>query len=562
MNSLNLLSSEDSLEFLLEKAHNEYSKGNVKKAQKLYLDGLKINPQDVEILQHLSATYFTQNNFDLAIKTVDRALKLDPNSIDLILNKGTILFHSDNYSEAIKNLDEVLKVDPFEKDAIQKKSACLVYQGLKLESEDLVETGLDMMQNLVKNTFGTQDSENQILSLAGLYYDVGSYEHAKTFYQKMLRIDPFNLDAQLGNVACFNKLENYENTINSVIYFNDLNQNNLDVFRQRKIKNLRNNSLRLKLEESKARLKLMDFDSSRFLLEEILKNVEIEGEFESEFLFDLYENLAEATYLQGDHRASLFYLEDLLNIGDSATGYAILADIGLQDKIYSVEECVDFIEKSLIVDSMEQSDFPDPRFLAIAGKVYEANGNLEISRKCFAYASDFSPEVNLLSLTRVMGKTKGLERKALSLVSIYRKEVISSDPETYFLAAEILDKKLGRPNLAFPYYLKCFELISDNSDFEFYDKNFFGNNLEEHLKEACSNDVLDKFLIENSQLIKQKLELKEIVMSDHLRDNFHLHWKLLSKGGWIVNFEESNFYSDRDFKNWLLEYDISDTKPN
>lgn len=199
---------EKQLNNLKEKANSLIKQGEYRLAIKYYLQGLKTNRDDAELLNMLAVTLKLMKKNIFSMRIIKKAHKLSPNSVVILNNMGTILFSMNELTQAKISYERALSLQPNLKDTAM--SLCRIYnresnpqQGLTLIEEQLnlypedkaltLQKGLQLailhqyqaaFDILSAHFIENQENENFLFSLAVCCYNLNKFFEAAELFKK------------------------------------------------------------------------------------------------------------------------------------------------------------------------------------------------------------------------------------------------------------------------------------------------------------------------------------------------------------------------------------------
>jgi len=161
-------------------------------AKSAYLESLRINPVQQDVVLRLASLCDTQENVDDAIQYYKRAIEFGYNKADVYVNLGRMYVLHNNQSEAENNYKKALSTDP---DAVEALT------NLALLYEEMQNTG-SALENIKKAYQLKPEDEKVIYNYAKILTSRREYSEAETFYRKVLDINPGFSEAgvNLGNL--------------------------------------------------------------------------------------------------------------------------------------------------------------------------------------------------------------------------------------------------------------------------------------------------------------------------------------------------------------------------
>ncbi len=257
----------DEKAMITQRADILFDTGKYDKSTLCYNAALKIDPDDVYLLNKQGDNLSRLGEFEEAIKCYDKALVIENNNEYIINNKAIALLNSGDVEGALKASDEAIKTNP-------NNSLVLYWRGFILEVLGKFENALEVYDKLI-----VMDSENpEVWNARGnLLTDMGMPNEAIESFNKAveLSLDDSEMDAdalnRMGNayidLGQFDKaLECYNIAIN-------IEKNNIDFLLNKGVVLMELH----KYEEAvasfdKVLLKSPDNEDAFFLKEECLEN--------------------------------------------------------------------------------------------------------------------------------------------------------------------------------------------------------------------------------------------------------------------------------------------------
>jgi tetratricopeptide (TPR) repeat protein len=141
-----------------------------------------------EIREHLrkAAIYLKQKDSDSAVKELDAVLALDPRNAEAYANLGVIAFFSRDYQSAEKNLRKAVTIKP----SLVQSQALLAICEARLGNAGAKKLLESSFSKLIDPKLRTQVG----MELARLYQQEGDSEHAMPVIQKLVDLNPDDVD--------------------------------------------------------------------------------------------------------------------------------------------------------------------------------------------------------------------------------------------------------------------------------------------------------------------------------------------------------------------------------
>ncbi|CAG9136037.1 unnamed protein product [Plutella xylostella] len=166
-------------------------KNRIKRAIALYLEAIKLTPNNGIMHGNLACMYYKQGLLDLAIKTYRRAIELQPNFPDAYCNLANALKEKGNVTEAEQCYNAALSLCPSHVDTLNNLGNVKREQGNIKEAIRLYDKALEVFPN-----FAAAHS-----NLASLFQQQGKLPEALIHYKQAINIQPRFADAysNMGN---------------------------------------------------------------------------------------------------------------------------------------------------------------------------------------------------------------------------------------------------------------------------------------------------------------------------------------------------------------------------
>jgi predicted O-linked N-acetylglucosamine transferase (SPINDLY family) len=168
--------------------------GKLDEAEKLFLEILSVDGNDIPSLYSLGALEQARNNPDRALNYIERGLVVRPDYAPFWYSRGVMLQSQKKHDEAIESYDKALSLKPTYVEAMINRGAVLVE--VKRHKEALVN--YEELLKVDPNNCKALCNRGIILT------DFKLYELAIQTYERLLRVSP-DFDYALG-LLCFAKL--------------------------------------------------------------------------------------------------------------------------------------------------------------------------------------------------------------------------------------------------------------------------------------------------------------------------------------------------------------------
>ena len=169
-----------SIPSLFDEARDLKGRGEYEKAIELYQEILREDPENYEAARELAQVYSWNQEYDKSIQRYDKLLRKNPKDYDALLGKAQVLSWKGEYNKAENLYIKVIEAVPGYLDA-----------HLGLTNVYLWNSKYNKALGLLKK-LERENPENQekiIKKIFDTYYAKGDFKSARTYYQKLVRLD-------------------------------------------------------------------------------------------------------------------------------------------------------------------------------------------------------------------------------------------------------------------------------------------------------------------------------------------------------------------------------------
>jgi tetratricopeptide (TPR) repeat protein len=176
-NDLDLLSG-------LAMAHK--SKKDLKKAEELLIQAIRLHPKDSASYNNLGMIYYQKGELERARSCLQKATEMDPQSASACNNLGLILCSLNRWEEATPLFEKAIEISPCSIEPYL--DLALIYKKKRLfdRAESSVKRGLDYVP----------ESHAAFLTLARIFLEQGKIPEAKYYLNQAYRINPKDKDTK------------------------------------------------------------------------------------------------------------------------------------------------------------------------------------------------------------------------------------------------------------------------------------------------------------------------------------------------------------------------------
>ena len=180
------------IEKIFNLAVQNHQKNNLKSAENLYNEVLKIIPNHFETNFLLGSLLVKTKKFNQAIQFLNKAILINPNHVGVHNNLGGALKGLGKDEKAIDCFQKVIKINPNHVEA--HNNLGIIFNGL-----GKTQKAIDCFQKVIKINPNHVEAHN---NLGTVFYELGARKKAIKYYQKTIQINP-NYVAAYWNLHSF-----------------------------------------------------------------------------------------------------------------------------------------------------------------------------------------------------------------------------------------------------------------------------------------------------------------------------------------------------------------------
>ena len=165
---------------LIQTAFEHQNKGNVKQAESLYKEILRVQPDNASVNYNLGIICQDELRFDESIYYYKEALRINPNLHDAYFNLGAIFHSRGSFGDAIENYHNALKLDPNSADIHNNL-------GLSLKAKGEIDQAIFHFRKALDLD---PDFESACSNLGILLMTTGQYTDGIHYLQQALQLNP------------------------------------------------------------------------------------------------------------------------------------------------------------------------------------------------------------------------------------------------------------------------------------------------------------------------------------------------------------------------------------
>ena len=179
--------------------------GESEKAINCYEKVIKINPNFVPAYFNLGNTFSALNDYQKTIGYYEKVIEIDPSHKDAHNNLGVVFNELGEPQKAINCYEKVIEIDPSHKDAYNNL-------GVVFKKLGKSQKAINCYENVIKIDPSHKDAH---YNLGVVFQELGKSQKAINCYEKVIKIDPNYADAHNNLGAVFFEIGEYQNAISS-----------------------------------------------------------------------------------------------------------------------------------------------------------------------------------------------------------------------------------------------------------------------------------------------------------------------------------------------------------
>ena len=195
-------------------AINFHKKNNIQEALKIYLELLKTEKENLNLLYLIGTSYIQTKKIELSINYFEKALKINKNHLQSLNNLGGAYYELNRFEEAVKIFEKLLELNPANKTTKNNLANCYTAlrhykKAFKFYEEILEENPKDYIalnnignvyKNLKNYQLAIKSYKNSLAinpkfslaynNLGELFSNLGLYKNSLKMYNQVSIIDP------------------------------------------------------------------------------------------------------------------------------------------------------------------------------------------------------------------------------------------------------------------------------------------------------------------------------------------------------------------------------------
>ena len=167
---------------------------------------ITINPKEADAYEGLAITLLNVGNSEEGIETYKKALELDPSKAQSYFNVGGALMNADRVEEALEMFKKGHAIDPEEINILQNL-AIAHYRAILAHKEGASESA--------EKALAIAGDDPKILNIAAqIFLQAENYEKAAEILEKVVAIQPDNMDALFNLAIAYRQLGKGDKALN------------------------------------------------------------------------------------------------------------------------------------------------------------------------------------------------------------------------------------------------------------------------------------------------------------------------------------------------------------
>lgn len=176
------MENNNNIDEILKEGYEHLEKGDIQKAQEVYLEGVKSHNDSIALINNLAQTYAMMGDMKKSKEYHKRLVELceDEKSAELLMLKANSQMSLNDFSDALETYRKILNENPKNTPALFQISAIYAERGEMEKSNE----HLDMVLAIEKNNIVA------LMRKGDNYFMAEDYEKAQTYYDRVLDISP------------------------------------------------------------------------------------------------------------------------------------------------------------------------------------------------------------------------------------------------------------------------------------------------------------------------------------------------------------------------------------
>jgi tetratricopeptide (TPR) repeat protein len=191
--------------------------GNYIDARKSFFKAYEHDPYDYSIPLSIAQTYEAVGEYETALQYFKESLQLSKSCTEAYIGLGNYYARKNNNSAMIEYFSQFVRYSLAQKVKLESAK----------ESDQLISEIFDELFEIESNEIKTEDN---ILELAEINFDLGRWQISKNYYNKLLKNYLDKSQIYYGLALCDFMLRNDENAIKNLITAFDLNPRTENIF--------------------------------------------------------------------------------------------------------------------------------------------------------------------------------------------------------------------------------------------------------------------------------------------------------------------------------------------
>lgn len=190
-----------------------YERGNYQEAIQIYWRSLELYPEQLEIYYYLGICYENLNQVEEAIAAYQKTIEFKPDHIDAYNNLGNLLTQYGQFREAETLYRQAIKINPNHFGSYLNLGNLFLLQNqieFALENYnialEIIPEHPDVLHNLELAKERQKNPAPYYRSFGDRLYQLGNYEGAIAEYQKLLNLQPGDIDIYEKINHCYSQL--------------------------------------------------------------------------------------------------------------------------------------------------------------------------------------------------------------------------------------------------------------------------------------------------------------------------------------------------------------------
>ncbi|MCH7989903.1 MAG: glycosyltransferase family protein [Planctomycetes bacterium] len=197
----------------LHNALKLHHSGELDRAERIYREILRVDPQHADALHYLGVTFHQRNENEKAVETIRRAIAVNRNVSQYHCNLGIACHALDRFDDAISGFMESLRIDPDNAKTHFNLGKTFESAGKISEAEKQFRQAVQLQPDFVESRF----------NLANALHDLGRMEESVAEYWEAINLSPRTAEIHNNLGTVYKHRDEYDQAMKCFQHAVDLN---------------------------------------------------------------------------------------------------------------------------------------------------------------------------------------------------------------------------------------------------------------------------------------------------------------------------------------------------